>query len=86
MVCRRTFDPWLRRDSTSSGISRVFINDEGVPANVNEAVLGGWSGGESRENLDRSIPKLSEGEIERCSLNLEGFCQREDVEAMPLGA
>jgi hypothetical protein len=86
IVCRRTFEePWLRRDSTSSGISRAFINDGGVPANVNEAVLSGWAGGESGENLDRSMVKLSEGEIERCSLNLEGFCQGEEVEVMPLG-
>ena len=55
-----------------------------MPASVNEAVLGGRGGEESRENLDRSTAKPSEGEIERCSLNLEGFCQGEDVEAMPL--
>jgi hypothetical protein len=30
------------------------------------------------------MPKLSEGEIERCSLNLEGFCQGEGVEVMAL--
>jgi hypothetical protein len=30
------------------------------------------------------MSKLSEGEIERCSLNLEGFCQGEDVEVIPL--
>jgi len=69
----------------SSGISRVFFSDEGVPASVNEAVLSGCGGGESGENLDCSIPKPFEGVIERCSLNLEGFFQGEDVEAMPLG-
>lgn len=56
----------------------------GVPASVNEAVLSGCGGGESGENLDCSIAELFEGgEIERCSLNLEGFCQGEDAEAMP---
>lgn len=68
----------------SSGILRVVFSDRGEPASVREAVLSGCGGGESGENLDCSIPKLSGGEIERCSLNLEGFCQGEDVEAMPL--
>ena len=70
----------------SSGISRVFFSDWGVPARVSEAVLSGCRGGESIENLDRSTPKSFGGEIERCSLNLEGFRQGEDVEAMPLGS
>lgn len=63
----------------------MFFSDRGVPASVNEAVLSGCRGGESGENLDCPMKKLSGGEIERCSLNLEGFCQGEDVEDMPLG-
>lgn len=86
MVCRLE-EPLLRKDSISSGISRGCFSDGGEPASVNEAVLRGCEGGESGENLDCSMPKLFGGEIaiERCSLNLEGFCQGEDVEAMPLG-
>ena len=60
------------------------MSDGGVPARVNEAVLSGWAGGESGENLDCSTLRMSGGEIERCSLNLEGFCQGDDVEAMPV--
>lgn len=85
MVRRRVLEElWLRKDSMSSGISCVFFSDRGVLASVNEADLSGCRGGESGENLDCSTPNLSGGEIERCSLNLEGFCQGEDVEAMPL--
>ena len=62
----------------------MFFRIRGVPARVNEAVLRGCGGGESGENLDCLMAKLFGGEIERCSLNLEGFCQGEDVEAMPL--
>jgi len=83
IVCRRE-ELRLRMDSTSSGISRVFFSVGGVPARVNEAVLSGNIGGESGENLDCSMKELSGGEIERCSLNLEGFCRGEDVEAIPL--
>ena len=82
IVCRFE-EPLLRKDSISSGISRGCFSD-GEPASVNEAVLRGCGGGESGENLDCSMPMLFGGEIERCSLNLEGFCQGEDAEAMPL--
>ena len=83
IVCLRE-ELRLRMDSTSSGISRVFFSVGGVPARVNEAVLSGNIGGESGENLDCSMKELSGGEIERCSLNLEGFWRGEDVEAIPL--